>query len=645
MNLPRVLFAGRLAMALLAAAPFAGADSWEAMGPPGGDVRSLAVDPSNPQRMYLGTADGVLYRSENQGLTWRRPQPGFSERGKSLDEIVVDEDGVVWVGHWQVEGQGGGVARSEDGGQTFTQLPGMRGESVRALALAPSNPRIMVAGSLTGVFRSVDGGRSWRRISPEGHIDLKNVESLAVDPRYPGMIYAGTWHLPWRTADAGRTWYPVSTGMINDSDVMSISLDRRNPQVVYATACSGMYRSTDGAARWTKLRGVPSSSRRTRAFAQSPDEPGTLYAGTTEGLWVSRDSGASWQLATSKEVVVNAIVALPGGTLLVGGDGFGVLRSADGGRSFKTSNDGFSERFVSRIVFDAEDGALLVGIWGDRQHGGVFRARPASGSWERLGGGLEGREVLSLAARGGRVVAGTDDGVFVLAKSSPAWTRVPVRLGGIDVHPRVTDVALLPEGVILAATSRGLLAGSSAGETWKRAVLGAASQATSLAVSARDPRVVLAATPLGFFRSSDGGQQWEPVSHALEAPPHSLAFLPTDEQIAFAATPRGLFRSKNQGRSWARLTGGVPFTDITGLALHPDGRTLYAGDFTAGGIFQSADGGETWKRLPSDGLLTERAWTLAVDPSLPGRVFVSSPTGGLHVLGQKPPAVAGAGSR
>ena len=634
-----------LAMALWAASPSAGADSWVPVGPPGGDVRSLAADPANPRRLYLGTADGVLYRSEDQGSSWRRLYPGFPERGKSLDEIVVDAEGVVWVGHWQVEGQGGGVARSEDGGQNFTQLPGIRGESVRALVLAPSNPRILVAGSLSGVFRSLDGGRSWRRISPEGHIDLKNVESLAVDPRNPDLIYAGTWHLPWRTADGGRTWYPVSTGMIADSDVMSLSLDRRNPQIVYATACSGMYRSADGAGRWTKIRGVPSSSRRTRAFAQSPDDPATFYAGTTEGLWLTRDGGSSWQLATPKEIVVNAIVALPDGTLLLGGDGFGVLRSTDGGRSFKATNEGFSERFVSRIVFDGEEGALLVGIWGDRQHGGVFRARPGSGSWERLGGGLEGREVLSLAARGGRAVAGTDDGVFVLAQSPPAWSRVPVRLGGIDVHPRVTDVALLPEGVILAASSRGLLTGSIAGETWKRALLGAASQATALTVSSRDPRVVLAATPLGFFRSTDGGQQWEPVSQALEAPPHSLAFLPTNDLIAFAATPKGLFRSRNQGRTWARVTGGVPFTDITGLALHPDGRTLYAGDFTAGGIFQSADGGETWKRLPSDGLLTERAWTLAVDPSLPGRVFVSSPTGGLHVLGQKPAAVAGAGSR
>lgn len=605
--------------------------SWVPVGPPGGDVRSLAVDPRDPHRMYLGTADGVLYRSLDQGITWRRLSPGFPHRGASLDDIVVDPDGALLVAYWQVEGAGGGVARSRDGGHTFTLLPGIEGESVRALATAPSNPRILVAGSLRGIFRSTDRGESWRRVSPEGHIDLKNVESLAIDPRNSELIYAGTWHLPWKTADGGRTWYPTSTGMIADSDVMTLTLDRGNPRIVYATACSGIYRSTDAAGRWTKIRGIPSSSRRTRAFAQSPDEPGTLYAGTTQGLWISRDGGVTWQLATAKDLVVNSIGVLPGGIVVLGCEGIGVLRSVDGGRSFSASNDGFSERFVSRIVFDPDLDRLIVGIWGDRSHGGVFWAKSPPESWKKLGPGLEGREVISLAALGDRIMAGTDDGVFLFEASSQGWTRLPTRLGGVDVHPRVTDLALLPKSAILAATSRGLLQSPDGGATWRRASLGLAGKATSLAVSPRNPQVILAATPLGFFRSLNGGEGWEPTSRGLEAEPHSLAFLPTDDRVAFAATKKGLYRSRDQGGTWARVTGGVPFTDITGLAVHPNGRTLYAGDFTAGGIFRSGDGGETWKRVPSDGLLTERVWVIAVDPTHPERVFVASPTGGLHV--------------
>ncbi|HEU0108883.1 MAG TPA: hypothetical protein VFT38_22055, partial [Vicinamibacteria bacterium] len=76
------------------------------MGPPGGDVRALAADPHDPRRIYLGTSDGVLYRSEDSGAHWRRLSPGFPRRGQSLDEITVDARGVVLVGYWEVGGSG-----------------------------------------------------------------------------------------------------------------------------------------------------------------------------------------------------------------------------------------------------------------------------------------------------------------------------------------------------------------------------------------------------------------------------------------------------------------------------------------------------------------------------------------------------------
>src|SRR5687768_10743607 len=214
---------------LLAAAPLLHAQSWVPVGPPGGDVRSLAADPRDPRRVYLGTSDGMLYRSDDGGRRWQRLTPGFPLRGVSLDDIVVTPSGVVLVGYWEVHESGGGVARSVDGGRTFTVLEGIRGQAVRALAVAPSNPDMIAAGALSGVFRSPDGGRSWRRITPEGHPDLRNVGSIAFDPVDPRIIYAGTWHLPWKTTDGGRMWQPVNTGMIDDSDVMTLTVDRFNP--------------------------------------------------------------------------------------------------------------------------------------------------------------------------------------------------------------------------------------------------------------------------------------------------------------------------------------------------------------------------------------------------------------------------------
>jgi photosystem II stability/assembly factor-like uncharacterized protein len=327
----------------------------------------------------------------------------------------------------------------------------------------------------------------------------------------------------------------------------------------------------------------------------------------------------------------------------------------------------------------------------------------------RLGPGLEGREVLSLAVVGPYVLAGTDDGVYLWpstpepapapppavkpraavrakapAREAPrppagdtgmrsytpsapkalwnepgseaaepaperVWKRLRAAAGTVDLHPRVNDVVVFAgaQGLnIAAATSQGLLRSEDGGLTWRQPALGMPGQVTALAAATSKPGVLLAATALGFYLSQDGGQRWMQVSPAVEGlEARTLAFLPGDDRVVFATTRRGLFRSLDYGQTWKRCTGGVPFTDITGLAVHPDGRTLYVTEFSAGGIFRSRDGGETWSRLPTDGLLTDRAWTVALDPHSPDRVVIASPSGGLHLWVEPGAGPGSAGSR
>src|SRR5918993_825466 len=100
--------------ALLFLAEIVSAQTWVPVGPPGGDVRSMAADPRDSRRIYLGTANGLLYRSDDAGARWRRMSPGFPRRGVSLDDIVVDPRGAVYVGFWEVGRSSGGVAQSLD---------------------------------------------------------------------------------------------------------------------------------------------------------------------------------------------------------------------------------------------------------------------------------------------------------------------------------------------------------------------------------------------------------------------------------------------------------------------------------------------------------------------------------------------------
>jgi photosystem II stability/assembly factor-like uncharacterized protein len=256
--------------------------------------------------------------------------------------------------------------------------------------------------------------------------------------------------------------------------------------------------------------------------------------------------------------------------------------------------------------------------------------------------------VLSLAYYENGVVAGTDAGLYSWEAAQQNWKRARTTSGTVEVYPRINDLVALPGGTYVAATSQGLMRSLDGGATWKRPVLGLTGQVNVQAVAAapKQPGLVVAATPLGFFRSLDAGERWAQVSSGLgEGEAHRIAFLPGNDSTVFATTSRGLFRSRDGGQTWGRVGGGIPIADITGLAIHPDGRTLYASDFKWGGVFRSTDAGETWQRLPAEGLASDRVWTLAVDPTAADRVLAASPTGGVHLLMPASSAAAGEGSR
>jgi photosystem II stability/assembly factor-like uncharacterized protein len=629
MRTPRALLATLVSLATLPAA----AEAWRPLfAPPGGDVRALARA-ADPSTLYLGTAEGVLFRSDDAGLTWRRLDAPFPP-GMSLDNILVTSSGDLFVGYWQVSGTGGGVARSGDGGRSWSVLRGIEGESVRALAASASDPARLVAGTLDGVFATADAGASWRRISPAGHAEIRNIESVAIDPTDPDGVYVGTWRLPWRTRDGGRSWQQIAAGMVFDSDVFTLTVDARARETLYATACTGIYRSRNAGGLWSKLRGIPASSRRTRAFAQDPDRPATLYAGTTEGLWASDDDGASWTLRSDRELVVNSVVPLPGGVVLLGCDGTGVLRSTDRGRSFAAANDGFSARFVARLLPDPEGARLLAAIQSDRQYAGVLTAPRAEGPWARLAPGLEGREVVSLAVAGRDVLAGTDVGLFRLVPGAASWGLVATAIGGGEMHPRVAEIVSQAPATLLLATDKGLLRSTDRGASWQTPALGPARSVSALLVSGA---ALVAATPLGLYRSQDAGATWS--YHSAGPSEGRVSRIEGRGDLFFAATTAGLFRSQDAGRSWDRCTA-LPFGDIAGLALHANGRTVYAADFGRGGLYRSDDGGDTWSAFPTSGLAPERVWSLLIDVSGPGTLLAATASGGLHLLAAVPGGAA-----
>lgn len=625
-----------LATALLLPA-WLGAQQWTAIGPEGGDVRSLAYDPHHPGHVYLGTSAGAMYVSRDDGASWSR----FARLGEGdhyvIDHIVFDPTaaGVLYVAAWSVEEAGGDVFRSRDGGQSWQRLEGMRGKSIRALAMAPSDPRTLVAGALDGVYRTRDAGDTWQRVSPLNHAEIQNVESVAIDPANPVVIYAGTWHLPWKTSDGGFTWVSIKQGMIDDSDLFSILVDPQDPSLVYASACSGIYKSENAGGLFRKVQGIPYSARRTLVLKQDPTAREVVYAGTTEGLWKTMDAGKTWKHMTASNLIVNDVLVDPRqpSHVLLATDRAGVLRSEDGGRSFVASSRGFSHRQVAAVQVDRNvPGTLYTGLLNDKEFGGVFVSRDWGADWSQMSAGLGGRDVFALEQNSkGTLVAGTNRGVFVWedrqwsprsrvvqAVAVPAGKRasrgqVGKRMVTGELTARVQRLALAGDKWF-AATSEGLYVSSDEGRTWGGGeVLG---QSDFIAVEAQLP-VVVATTRKQLMISLDGGGNWAPALlpnflteiHGVALDPNSTLWL---------ATREGAFRSNDSGDTWRHVLAGLPATNVVSITYDAEGKRLLATAASSHSLFESSDGGRSWQRAAEVGS------SLRAFHTGHGRVFAST---------------------
>jgi photosystem II stability/assembly factor-like uncharacterized protein len=567
---------------------------WAPMGPDGGDARRFAFSARDASRIYLGTTDSWIYASSDGGSSWSRLAKLGTQDDLVVDSLVVDRSDprTLYAGVWVTDRSDGGVYLSHDQGHTWSESADMHGQSVRALAQAQSNPRVLVAGTLRGVYRSVDNGQHWREISPTGGSEIHEVESIAIDPYDPEIIYAGTWHLPWKTNDGGARWNGIRQGVIDDSDVFSMIVDPSRPSVMFLSACSGIYKSDNFGYEFRKVQGIPSTARRTRSLRMDPADRNTVYAGTTEGLYKTQDGGENWARTTGADVIVNDVYVDPRNPkhVLLATDRSGVLASEDGGAGFQESSTGFSQRQVATLLVDEKTpGTMYAGVINDKTFGGVFISNDLGGTWKQQSVGLGGRDVFVLAqSDDGILLAGSSNGVFRWDGSS--WTPADTITGPANPPPAPAKQKPAAHGGKTNQAAAATVADPPA-------KLGG--RVTALYVGGDS---WYAATAQGVFRSTDRGESWAPVLTSDHPGTFSRAgdylTIAANDNTVFIGHREGIMASSDAGATWqaAKLPAGL--TALATLALTPDG-TLWAGGRE--GVFYTQDHGISWtalKRLP-----------------------------------------------
>ncbi|MGB6201073.1 MAG: hypothetical protein WBF35_16135 [Candidatus Acidiferrales bacterium] len=607
-----------LALAL-AATVTAKAQDWRAVGPPGGDVESLAAVPGGTQTMFIGTSDGHVFRSDDGAEHWIEVGRVAPSHDHVVTAIVVDPRShqTLLASSWELSGTGGGVWRSRDGGHTW-ESAGLEGHAVRALVAAPSNPDVLVAGAVDGVFRSRDAGRTWERISPEGQDDLVNFDSIAIDPRDPNTIYAGTFHLPWKTTDGGQTWNPIHTGMVEDSDVMSLSVDPRDPDHVFASACSGIYSSHNGGLNWVKFKGIPNTSRRTVHLVQDPQNPLTVYAATTLGLWKTTDDGVTWRVITPDTWSILSILIDPvhSDRLVLGTERMGVEISADGGQTYRVANDGFSHRRIADLATDpAHPGWELVVLTNAVEP--ALETRDAGHTWSPLGNGLKfGPPRRVFSSPDGWLAAPAPGGLLHYDESASVWTAAN------EVIEKPVASARAGSRTSGASSSRAVKVAVTAKPAMVRTIAPLRAVVDDVAFS---NDAWFAATESGLYISRDRGVTW--IATPLPSHPGDPArAVRVHDGVLWVATPHLLAISSDSGKTWDARTLPVEARAGSHLEIAADGATYFASDH---GLFISHDAGSSWRQAPIPELTIEDliVTRTSVVVTTPNGLYVSTDAG------------------
>jgi photosystem II stability/assembly factor-like uncharacterized protein len=267
---------------------------WRYIGPEGNRVSAIAGVPGDPLVVYAGSASGGIFKTTDGGLTWNAIFDG--QPVHSIGDIAVapSDPSIVWAGtgescirsHISV---GEGIFRSTDAGRTWTRMGLEKTGRIGKIAVHPQNPDHVLACALghaygpqqeRGVFKTVDGGKTWERTLFAD--ENTGCSDLEMDPRNPRKLYAGMW-----TIDI-KTWGRESGG-----------------------PGSGLYTSNDGGSNWEKLsgRGLPAKTVGKTMVAVAPSNPERIYAlfETGDGvpwkgqptetgqLWRSDDGGERWE--------------------------------------------------------------------------------------------------------------------------------------------------------------------------------------------------------------------------------------------------------------------------------------------------------------------------------------------------------------
>lgn len=642
-----------LVPALVASA--AVAETWVPLGPEGGRITAVAVDPDDPDVAYA-VGQYSAFRRAGRDAAWQRLPLDFVTR------LAVAPGGRVYFAGY------GQVFHSADHGVTFAETVLPVAELVDILAVDPSDATRLYAvvtrtpadaAPESTLLAGSDGGRAWQTIGPVAI----HTTALAVDPGDGERLYLAAAGAPLQVSeDGGRTWAdtaaapPCPPGEVPAGELEGCvqTLLARPDALLAGTFAHGVLRSVDGGATWQavseavyveSLTAIPATAIVYAAGATSP--PGRV-ARPVGRVLRSDDGGASWESLPGELPATVAMVAAieDGGAHLLAAtgsrDGFagnGLFASRDAGASWQPDQAGLDATCVRSLAIAATPMTTLHAALGNhtdplvatRDGGTMWIPADLGGPAEVVAVAVDSNDPLHVVAAAGfhGIFVSRDGGVTWTERGLDGWRAEAV---AIDAHDGDTLYIVGPEN--------GLARSRDGGESYE-IVLRAEYGLWDVAVDEAGSAVYTTAYD-AVHASHDGGSTWERILAADMEGFGSLAVAPTEPPTVYVTSSAGLRISDDGGRRWRLASVGDPQRErLTGVRVDPSrALTVYAHGFDVDSavLYRSDDGGRRWRAVVDPPAST---YALAVDPHDRDILYAATCGAGVQMLAQGTTAAGG----
>ncbi len=628
---------------------------WRHIGPAvfGGRIPDVEALPDNPAVIYVAGSTGGVFKTTNNGVTWR---PIFDQAGPTLsigDMAIAPSDPlIIWVGTGESNGEqqagslGNGVYRSLDGGETWEHMGLGDTRFIHRIAIHPKNPEIVFVAAPgrrwgpneeRGLYRTLDGGLTWEKVlyinEDTGVVEVamedngRVLYAAAYQRRRHawGNLTGGPHSGIYRSMDGGSTWEKLGGGLPEGVlGKIAIAIAKSSPNVVYAAIADsegGLYRSEDRGSSWTRVNDLRTSYWYGNIYVDPVNENKLWVMGTQ--LDVSIDGGKTFEndwTARGIHVDHHALWINPANTdhMLMGNDG-GFHITYDGARTWSFLNNIPIAQFY---VLDV-DNRDPYHVYGGLQDNGTWGV--PSRTYSRSG--ILNEDVVNVGGGDGFVPAiDPRDHTVVYAESQyGALRRVDLVTG------RSSGIRPVPEDT--TETYR---------FNWNSPVL----------ISPHDPDVIYFGGNK-LFRTTDQGESWETISQDLtrnENPSEweimglkpslrayntitALAESPLREGLIYTGADDGsVYRTTDGGQTWEELSdrfgfeGDVKFTTKLHASSSDPGTAYIAftghySDDLRPYLFKTTDSGESWTSIAGD-LPSEAVVMVVVEhPEVPELLF------------------------